>query len=145
MLNRRKVMGMLGVGVAAGPAVARGAVGALENQQLVRTVGYANAPNTVTGGILGDQIIDSAEHARKMASFFARGVFPEFFERELREQAKQINGFDVDILAKKSWSDSVKIQEQRERNYQKLLESRRQQWASNNEHNEFYKQNGFWI
>lgn len=145
MLNRRKVMGMLGVGVAAGPSLASHAAEALGGQKMLRTAGYMSHNTGDVSAMIKGTLIDPSDHAKKITAFFARGVFPEFFERELREQAKHIGMFDPDILAKKSWSDSVKILEQRERNYQRLLEMRTKQWMPNNEREEFYKQNGFWL
>ena len=47
---------------------------------------------------------------------------PESIDRELRENAQYVGALDPDIASKKSWSMSVKIMTQRQRNYERGLE-----------------------
>jgi hypothetical protein len=57
---------------------------------------------------------------------------PEFVEYELRDQSKYVQCLDPDIACKKSWSMSVKIMTQKERNYQKSLERiNKSEWQQN--------------
>lgn len=46
---------------------------------------------------------------------------PDFYDRQLREKAHAVYRIDDDIAAKRSWSWSVKMQEQRARNYKRLI------------------------
>jgi hypothetical protein len=57
------------------------------------------------------------------AAHYAR-VFgiPEAVESSMRDQAKYVSMLDPDIACKRSWSMSVKILTQRERNYQRAVE-----------------------
>lgn len=47
---------------------------------------------------------------------------PEVLQFEIRDQAKWISCLDPDIASKRSWSMSVKILEQRNRNYNRIVE-----------------------
>ena len=46
---------------------------------------------------------------------------PEVMEFELRDQARYVSALDPDIACKASWSMSVKIMTQRQRNYQRAV------------------------
>lgn len=46
---------------------------------------------------------------------------PPFYEQQLREKARAVYRMDEDIACKRSWSWSVKMQEQRARNYKRLV------------------------
>ena len=46
---------------------------------------------------------------------------PEVIDFELRDQARYVNSLDPDIACKKSWSMSVKIMTQRQRNYERQV------------------------
>ena len=54
---------------------------------------------------------------------------PEFMEREIRERSRYVTALDPDIASKKSWSMSVKIMTQRQRQYERdLRNSTSQDW-----------------
>ena len=54
---------------------------------------------------------------------------PKWLDEQYRDEAKYVAELDPDIACKKSWSMSVKIQEQRQRNYQRRLERlKRRAW-----------------
>lgn len=58
--------------------------------------------------------------------------FGDFFKKsgmeiEAREEAKEVAGFDADILEMRSLSTTAKVRMQRERNYQRII-ARRKFW-----------------
>jgi hypothetical protein len=143
MLNRRKILGMLGVGVAAGPAAAKYAANAIGQQGAI-------APTTspFTGyGTEGQSPVNTTlqwvDPRPKAQAWWKKAILPEWYEREIRAQTSTIYALDPDIAAKKSWSDSVKIQTQRERNYQRYIEARKHSWFADDERSAFFKENGF--
>lgn len=46
---------------------------------------------------------------------------PAFYDQHLRDKARAVYRMDEDIACKRSWSYSVKMQEQRARNYKRLV------------------------
>jgi hypothetical protein len=127
--NRRKFLSLLGVGTAAGPLAAKVAA----DSQIAKLAGINQALASTSLGLYGGsppisqgQSIGSGLSYQQMvigASDYIK-VFgiPEVIEVELRDQAKWISALDPDIASKKSWSMSVKILEQRERNYRRSVE-----------------------
>lgn len=123
MMQRRKFMQLLGIGTASAPLAARAAAEAEMGRLagLSQTVLAANYPTTEggapesIGGGVSDNLVKMSHYMKLV------GKIPSHVEREIRERTKQVYCFDPDILAKKSWSFSVKIQEQRQRNYQREL------------------------
>ena len=125
--NRRKFLSLLGVGTAAGPLAIK-AAGDAEilklsgiNQAFASTgIGLASgqpAGQAAIGGNLSyQQIMIGASDYVKMFGL------PEVIEAELRDQAKWISSLDSDLASKKSWSMSVKLLEQRQRNYERAVE-----------------------
>lgn len=57
-------------------------------------------------------VISASKYVRLMG-------FPDFMERELRDSARFVYALDHDIAVKKSWSMAVKLQTQRERNFER--------------------------
>jgi hypothetical protein len=56
---------------------------------------------------------------------------PDWLEFEMRDSARYVASLDPDLACKRSWSMSVKIAEQRQRNYQRRVERMHQQaWQS---------------
>jgi hypothetical protein len=128
MPNRRSFLSLLGVGAAAGPLAVKAAADAeigklsgISYNSLASTglglVGEQPAPSQyVANGIsYSQQLINAANYVKIFG-------LPEFAEFELRDQCKWISSLDPDIACKKSWSMSVKILEQRERNYQRAID-----------------------
>ena len=125
--NRRSFLSLLGVSAAAGPLAVKAAadaeIGKLAGiQSNLASTGLGlyggGVPAAVgqAGGISYEQtLIRAADYIKVFG-------LPEFVEFELRDQCKWISSLDPDIACKKSWSMSVKILEQRERNYQRAVE-----------------------
>lgn len=74
----------------------------------------------------GPPCSDSTEDYSKRllgASEYVRTFgFPEVLEFEMRDQARYVSTLDPDIACKTSWSMSVKIMTQRQRNYERNVE-----------------------
>jgi hypothetical protein len=81
----------------------------------------------------------------KALRFFRGNGLPDWKLRNLRDEARSVYALDPDIAAKKSWSMSVKIQEQRERNFQRLCEQSKRNIVEWGQREEFGEQNGFWL
>lgn len=75
------------------------------------------------GGEDDDFTANKAAQLHVVARYFNTVGIPEFAEKELRAQTQYVTVLDPDLAAKRSWSMSVKIQEQRERNYQRKVEA----------------------
>jgi hypothetical protein len=121
--NRRRFLSLLGVGAAGAPLVAKAAADAeiaklaLNGNALSSMgLGMAAPPAMMQDGVTHQQMVIGASDYIKMF-----GV-PEVVEFELRDQAKWISALDPDLACKKSWSMSVKILEQRQRNYERAVE-----------------------
>ncbi len=80
-----------------------------------------------TGISLLGQVPESSTHcasepaAAALAHINLLGM-PDFYERVMRRNAQTVSGLDPDIACK-CWSLNVKIQEQRQRNYQRHLQN----------------------
>lgn len=129
--NRRRFLGLLGVGVAAGPLAAKQALDAsIADQAGLNLLGAAGGGFT-SGGLpasqgmqarsLPNQYIPHDQKVSKAIGYLKTFGVPEFFEKELRSRAMWVEKLDPDIASKKSWSMSVKIMTQRERSYQRYL------------------------
>lgn len=128
--NRRRFLSLLGVGAASAPLAAKAAADAeisklagISNQALASTgIGmYGSGPPGTQGTSLGNgmshqQMVIGASDYIKMFGL------PEVVEFELRDQSKWISSLDPDIACKKTWSMSIKLLEQRQRNYDRLVE-----------------------
>lgn len=125
--NRRHFLSLLGVGAASAPLVAKAAteaqvmsltsLGRQQNGLLGGVTSSANGdcvPNTQSGNV------SSYVHAQGYIKTF--GKLPDFVDENIRQRAKDISYLDVDIASKKSWSLSVKVLAQRERNYQNEIQ-----------------------
>lgn len=125
--NRRSFLGLLGVGAASAPLAAK----AVADQQIaslsgIQTsglfAGYAGldcgAP--AEQGSLGPyipyekRVIGAADYVKMFG-------LPKVVEEQLRKHAKYVHGLDIDIATKKSWSMSVKIMTQQQRNYERQV------------------------
>jgi len=122
----------LGIGAAAGPlaakAVADHEIGSLAGLNRAHSPlsstglglygGGAGPPaqQNFSGGLTYQQTLIGASDYIKVFGL------PEVVEFELRDQSKWIASLDPDLACKKSWSMSVKILEQRQRNYDRAVE-----------------------
>lgn len=131
--NRRRFLSLLGVGAASAPLAAK----AISDAEIAKLVGANNAFSSAglgLGGGYGVPATDDAvsimkgtyiEHHQRVinaADYIKMFGIPEVLEFELRDAAKYIHSFDPDIACKKTWSMFVKIQHQRQRNYERAVE-----------------------
>jgi hypothetical protein len=127
--SRRKFLSLLGVSTAAGPLAAKAAA----DTEIAKLAGISQAIANTGLGMYGrspGQPISNGQSGAMSYAQMAVGasdyikVFgvPEVIEFELRDQSKWISALDPDLASKKSWSMSVKILEQRERNYKRAVE-----------------------
>lgn len=63
------------------------------------------------------------DRVTKTADWIKLFGVPDVIKEEFRQNSKWVEALDPDIAAKRSWSMSVKVQEQRQRNYQRQIES----------------------
>jgi hypothetical protein len=120
MIGRRRFLKLMGVSTAAAPMAAKAAA---DREALKLTTPNYNTP--LSGNLIQapqafndatqDQLIRQAEHVRLFG-------LPRHIEASLRERAAYVSCLDADLVVKRSWSFSVKIQEQRQRNYRRLVE-----------------------
>jgi hypothetical protein len=80
---------------------------------------YDNAPAQGSKGI--HAFVPYEERLSKAVKWIKAFGLPKEVEYKLRDDAKQCYHLDADIACKQSWSMSVKLMTQRERNYQKAL------------------------
>lgn len=131
MQNRRRFLSLLGVGAASAPLAAK-AVADAEIAKLVGISGQSIASTGIglSGGVVGLPISQGRQsggltHQQMLiatADYIKAFGIPEVIEVEIRDQAKWISALDPDIACKRSWSMSVKLLSQRERNYQRIVE-----------------------
>jgi hypothetical protein len=69
---------------------------------------------------------------------------PDFVEADLRGRANDVHHIDYDIAIKRSWSLSVKVATQRERNYKELCERYKKFGTHTHKKNAFKKLTGFY-
>lgn len=81
---------------------------------------YSDAPTPYVDPPDGE--FTSYQKALVACSKYVKTVgMPSFYEQHLRDKARAVYRMDDDIAAKRSWSWSVKMQEQRQRNYNRLV------------------------
>jgi hypothetical protein len=123
--NRRRFLSLLGVGTAAGPLAAKAAADAeVANLMNIRALG-------ALGGISGSLPMGSPAEGSNI-SYGQRVIgasdyikifgLPKEVEEAYRRDAYWLSGIDCDIACKKSWSMSVKVMTQRQRNYERNIE-----------------------
>lgn len=125
--DRRSFLKIMGLGAAAGPLAMKAAA---ENEAMQLTTlanrasGQALAGSTASGGPCSDMHPD---YIKQLAwSKLNGGKVPVHIEEFARRGSKNIAFIEADIAVKKSWSLAAKIQEQRERNYQREIANLRE-------------------
>jgi len=126
--NRRKFLSLLGIGAASAPLAAKAASDAIIAQGMgVTTTGlggtglglpgaFGGASEGGFGGVPYEQrLIGAADYIKIFG-------IPAVVDEGLKDQARWVGTLDPDIACKKSWSMSVKILTQRQRNYDRLVE-----------------------
>lgn len=76
----------------------------------------------VPAGVISDNTSYENRVSDAVKYIKAFGV-PDFMEREIRSRSRYVSALDPDIACKKSWSMSVKIMTQRQRQYDRDLEA----------------------
>ena len=120
MIARRKFLKALGLGAAAGPASAKAiaddflSMSALREGEIAPGGSFACLPP-------GDKEEYQSPYIKTNDYLSLIGKLPEFVDNELRNRSKYVYSLDPDIISKRSWSWSVKIQEQRKRNYERSV------------------------
>lgn len=129
MQNRRRFLSLLGAGAASAPlaakAVADGALAKSIGMNAVNGLGSAgfglpsgNGPAEISQGPYipyEKRLIGAADHIKLFG-------LPKTVEFNLRDQAKYVSSLDPDIACKTTWSMSIKIMTQRQRNYDRSVE-----------------------
>ena len=72
--------------------------------------------------IAGGPYVPYEQRLIRAADYVKAFGVPEALEFEMRDRARQVGALDPDIACKASWSMSVKLMTQRERNYQREVE-----------------------
>lgn len=128
--DRRKFLALLGIGAASAPLAAKTAL----DEEVVKQVGL-NTTSFVGGAPsmsgLGNSAPMSAptsstsyqQALNKSSAYVKLMGLPKGLEKEFRQRAQYIHALDPDIAVKRSWSMSVKLMTQRERNYQRQIEA----------------------
>jgi predicted lipoprotein len=141
MIGRRKVLGLM----AASPLAAKAAASELAG---VSALGAITFPPDMLGSSLNaaPSSISAPDEpwAMKVVRFIAQNGIPEWRLEEFRQNARNVTQLDPD-LATNCWSLSVKIQEQRERNFRRLKDGYVEMQKRSVDHELFNRKNGFWI
>lgn len=146
-VGRRKFLGLIGLSPIAAKAAAdeltiRAASGGMPMiGNIPPYYGGIGSQTAIPNALMGPQ---EPYWAKPLRWFKTNGI-PDWKDRELRTQARSYFTLDPDIAAKRSWSASVKMQEQFERNYQRLVENTKHQWSAQGLRDMFNQQNGFSI
>lgn len=120
MATRRSVIQLLGLAPVAAPLAAKAATDA----QIAKLAGITLEGAAAAGSYApSPQGFDDYNKTRIAASEYAKLVgIPDFVKEQLRRNSQYVGVLDPDIAAKRSWSMSVKIATQRQRNYERQLE-----------------------
>ena len=117
--TRRHFFGLVG----ATPLAAKAAVDA-EIGQAIGMLGVAGVGNASMGLSYGPPGCEELPYERRLmgaAQYIRLFGIPEIVDFELRDRAKCVSHLDPDIACKRSWSMSVKIMTQRQRNYDREI------------------------
>jgi len=128
--NRRGFLGLLGVGAVSAPLAAKAAADSVIAEQMSMgpygLIGLGNASLGLPGGGPPGQVVDGPyiPYEKRLigaADYIKIFGLPKHVENEFRDSAKHVYALDPDIACKKSWSMSVKIMTQRQRNYDRAV------------------------
>ena len=125
MISRRSFATLLGLSPVAAPLAAKAAV----DKEIASLVGLSGAiaPTAEYGnGAFGPSAIGGNEYLkiRIAAAEYAKLMgLPEFVRENMRRSSGYVSALDPDLAAKRSWSMSVKILTQRERNLERQIEA----------------------
>lgn len=145
--TRRGVLALLG----AAPAAPLAAKAMLDKELAVLTGVSPNIAGSIPHayGSPPPQYLDATASTGPDAETLAADFFdlfglPDHIRDQLYERSRPVSYFDPDIAAKRSWSHSVKVATQRERNFAQLKEKMRDGIAQNRKTKAFKKVTGFY-
>lgn len=125
MIGRRKVLGLLGIGTVSAPLAAKELMDADIASLAIRS--DEQPPLSPAGPLshMGMKVKRSSEEKDNLYTqalrFVSQHGVPEHIDAEIRDSTRLVYALDPDIACKRSWSMSVKIQEQRQRNYERRI------------------------
>lgn len=85
--------------------------------------GLGDASMRLPGGM--PQALDDISYEKRLigaADYIKAFGIPQVMDYRLRDEARYVSSLDPDIACKTSWSMSVKIMTQRQRNYERAVE-----------------------
>jgi hypothetical protein len=123
-MKRRSFLALMGAAPLAAKATADAEIakqiglnsGGLIQGGFGNQIGGASALGMADGGSYEQRITGAAEYIKMFG-------MPESIARELRENTRYVGALDPDIACKKSWSMSVKLMTQRQRQYDRQVEN----------------------
>lgn len=131
MTTRRNILKMLGLSPLAAKVAADSKILSLSGIDENRTPVFASGgygdypPSQSTASTMSYEDIQIA------AQHYAETIgIPDFIKSRIKRDSQYVNALDPDIAAKKSWSVSVKVLTQRERNYQRSIDGMISQFKS---------------
>lgn len=141
--SRRKVLALLG----AAPAVPLAAKAALD-QEMARLSGISIDKGISEIGAPSQSPMGSydvpGQSAEELASeFFNLFGIPEHIRDNYERASRRIDCFDPDIAAKRSWSHSVRVITQRQRNLSRMMENTKHGIAQSRKSKAFREVAGF--
>ena len=126
--NRRSFLAWAGVTGAGAPLAAKAALDQAAGAVMGTTIsGLGGGSIGLPAGgpaapMTSEKYVSYGERVHRFGAYLQTVGVPKFVEEGLRDQARYVSALDPDIAAKRSWSMSVKIQEQRARNYNRNVE-----------------------
>lgn len=123
MTDRRRFLSLMGIGAASAPLAAR----ELADGKIADLAGIQTNGDLSSGQGLSDASSDlvCADKSRRRAIESAtkyllkHGKLPDHVEEKMRDDARHVHSLEYDIANKRSWSLAVKVQAQRQRNYER--------------------------
>lgn len=88
-------------------------------------------------------VISNGRSEELAKEFFNVFGLPEHIEEDFRRDSQNVTYFDPDIAAKRSWSHSVKMLTQRQRNFGKLKDGMRHRIAKDRKTKAFRELTGY--
>ena len=120
-LSRRSFAKALGLAPVAAPLAAKAAADA----EIAKLIGISSVAPQFEYGVSTAGVPQSSfdyDKARIAAAQYAKNVgLPDFVRESMRRNSQYVGALDPDLAAKKSWSMSVKILTQRERNLERSI------------------------
>jgi hypothetical protein len=126
VISRRSFATLLGLAPMAAPVAAKAAMDA-EIANLAGVSSVVAPAFEQSAGQYGAPAQGGMDYYAKTkiaaSEYIKLSGLPEFVHENLRRQSQYVSGLDPDIAAKRSWSMSVKVLTQRERNLARGIEA----------------------